>query len=499
MIPIIIHNAHFIAFQKRSSNIQAVLLNNGLIEKIYLKKTTPPRNIKSFDLQGNYIIPGFIDSHTHLIARGIELQMIDLEKCKSLSDCLEKLRSELCKNNEVLFGSNWDESRWNFFKIDKLNRHTLDKISKKKPIIMRRVCGHFAVVNTKALKFIPKKCKIVNRKNGHLYEDVALNLIKIFKPSNAMLKKAVELGTAEALKKGITSVHEIADLRQFRLLQRIKRTKGLKLRFAIYLLLKYFQNILLAGMSSGLGNDFIKFSGVKVFLDGSVGARTAAIIKPYKNMRTRGKILISTQRLNDIVETAEDNGIQLMVHSIGDRATAKVLKVFENKTHKRNSLRHRLEHIEILDNSSISKMAKMNLIASMQPNFVRRWQTPGGMYEQYLGKRYKGINCFKQLQDSGIRVIFGSDCMPLGPLYGMQGALRHPSTCGRLKSIEALRMYTKEGAYATFDEDKKGTIDTGKLADLTVLDKNPLNEKELDKIKILMVIVGGKIAYKKNK
>ena len=107
------------------------------------------------------------------------------------------------------------------------------------------------------------------------------------------------------------------------------------------------------------------------------------------------------------------------------------------------------------------------------------------------------MNCFKKLLNSGIRVIFGSDCMPLGPLYGIQGALGHPFSCGRLNRHAAFRAYTKDGAYATFDEDKKGTIATNKLADLVILDKNPLKEKELDKIKILMVLIAGKIVYRK--
>lgn len=495
--PVILYNAHFIEFKKRPSDIQAILLNHGLIEKIYFKKSPLPQNIKKINLKGNYVIPGFIDSHTHFIARGLELQRIDLEKCKSLNDCLEKLRSGRSEENEILFGSNWDETGWGSFKLDKLTKHTLDKISKKKPVIMRRICGHFAVVNTRALNLIPQNRKIIDRENGYLYEDIALNLDEIFKPSNVMLEKAIKLGTTEALKNGITTVHEITDPRRFRLLQKIKKTKGLKIRCAVYITSKYFHDVLSSGISSGFGDDFLKFGGIKIFLDGSVGARTAAMTKPYNYSRTKGKILITTRKLEDIIRKAEDNSIQLMIHSIGDRTTDTISRAFERNIDKENPLRHRLEHIEILSTSSIRKIAKMNLIASMQPNFVRRWQNPGGMYEQYLGKRYKEMNCFKKLLNSGIRVIFGSDCMPLGPLYGIQGALGHPFSCGRLNRHAAFRAYTKDGAYATFDEDKKGTIATNKLADLVILDKNPLKEKELDKIKILMVLIAGKIVYRK--
>ncbi len=496
MDPTILCNANFITFRKPSPTIHAILLHNGLIEKIYLEKSRLPQNIEKIDLKDKYVIPGFIDSHTHLIARGIDLQRINLEGCRSLNDCFEKLRSRLNKDNKIVFGVNWDESKWNKSQIDILNRHTLDKISKKKPIIMRRICGHFAVVNTKALHLIPKGWHIVNRKNGHLYEDVALNLDKIFQPSNAMLEKAIELGTAEALQKGITSIHEITDPHRFRFLQMRQKRNNLNVRFAVYIKLKYLCDVVSSGMSSGLGNDMLKFAGIKVFIDGSVGARTAAVIKPYEKIRTRGKILLSLQRFSSILKTANDNGIQLMVHAIGDRAVAHALRVFEENINKKNPLRHRIEHVELLDGSSIRTLAKMNIIVSMQPNFVRRWQHPGGLYEQYLAERYKEMNCFKKLRDAGIKVIFGSDCMPLGPLYGIQGALTHPFPCGRLNHINAFRMYTKEGAYATFEEKRKGTIDTGKFADLVILDRDPLKEKNLDTIKIVMVIIGGKIVYK---
>ena len=276
----------------------------------------------------------------------------------------------------------------------------------------------------------------------------------------------------------------------------------MNLRFAIYILSKYLQSILKSGMSSGLGDDFLKLAGIKVFCDGSVGAKTAAMKKPYKGLRTRGKILVSKQKLNSIIKEAEKNGLQLMVHSIGDRTTAEILKVFEKNIKPlssgvKNPLRHRLEHIEILDDASIKKMARMNLIASMQPNFARRWQHPGGLYECYLSKRYKEMNCFRKLYDAGVKVIFGSDCMPLGPLYGIKGAHQHPFSCGRLSRKEAFKMYTKAGAYATFEEGKKGTVEKGKFADLVVLDKNPLKEKNLDDIKILMTIVNGKVMYRR--
>jgi predicted amidohydrolase YtcJ len=495
---ILLYNAHFFDFRKPHKKIQAIQIRNGIIEKIYTKKPKLPRTIKQYDLKGNYVIPGFIDSHTHLISLGIERQRINLEKCKSLNDCLEKLRAGLTKGKKVIFASNWDESNWSSFELENLNRYTLDKISKEKPIIMRRICGHFAVVNSRGLSCISNKWHTVDRKNGHLYEDIALNLNDIFKPDKTMLQKALKLGTSEALKKGITSVHEIIDIRRFRLLQIINRNRGLKLRFSVYILLKHFKDIQNAGLSSGLGDDFLRFSGIKIFLDGSIGAKTAALTNPYVRTRRYGKILINRQKLEQIASAAKKHDIQLMIHTIGDRATAQALEVLKKIiTRTQNPLRHRLEHLEILNQSLIKDIADLDLICSMQPNFARKWQRPGNMYERYLGNRYKTMNCFKQISDAGVKLVFGSDCMPLDPLFGFHGAIHHPFACGRLKPESAFRNYTAGGAYATFDENKKGIIEKGFLADLVVIDNNLFTQTNMDRIKILMTMVNGDIVYQK--
>lgn len=497
MQPLLLHNAHFITFKKNAPIIRAVLLNNGSIEKTYTRKPRVPGTIRRIDLNRRFVIPGFIDSHTHLIGRGIELQRINLEKCRSLQECLAKMRSGLTRTNEVIFGSNWDETTWVSRDYSALNRHMLDMVSRKRPIIMRRICGHYAVVNTYALQRISPNWRIVDRTRGHLYEDVALNLDDIFLPSESMLTRAITLGTAEALRAGITSVHEITKPRRFKFLQREKVRHGLKLRWALYVKSQFLDDVLAAGMTCGLGDDFLKFCGIKVYLDGSLGAQTAALRKPYRDTRNRGTLLFSERQLSHLVQRAQENDLQLMIHAIGNRASARAVNVLKRIIDKKNRLRHRIEHLEVADGHTIRAIARLKLIASMQPNFATRWQQPGDMYEQYLGERYRKMNCFKQFSAAGVKVIFGSDCMPLGPLYGLSGAVSHPFSCGRCAPREALRMYTQTPAYATFDETRKGEIAAGKFADLVVLDKNPLVKKNHGSIRVLMTMVNGNIVYKK--
>ncbi len=496
---ILLKNCKSINLNKNCIQECSILINNNRISKLILNQSIAENlarflhnncaNFKIFDIQHNYILPGFTDSHTHLLAQGIELQRVDLSKCCSLDECIERMKKE--KEREVILGVNWDESLWNKGKKDDLNRRMLDEVSKNKPVIMRRICGHFAVCNTKALDYISRDWKIVDRKNGWLYEDAALYLNRIFKPTFEMYKTGLELATKKALSMGITSIHEITDTNGFKIYQSLR--ERLKLRVALYLTDGY-PSVIDAGIQLNLGDDFLKFIGLKVFMDGSIGARTAALRRPYKNTKNRGKILISEKKLLNLIKLAQNNSIQLMIHSIGDRSTDLILKIFKLAGIGKNPRRHRLEHLEILDARQIKEIARLNLIASMQPNFLR-WQIPGNMYEKNLGRKYKNMNCFKKIKEAGIKLIFGSDCMPLGPLYGINLAVNHPFNENRLEPAEAINLYTQTPPFATFDEDKKGVIEEGRLADIIVIDKNPLVKENLNNIKILKIFVGGELVY----
>lgn len=485
-------NARCVDFERRHARPCTLLVERGTIARRIDRPALRLKGVRSIDLAGRYVIPGFIDAHTHLVAEGIEMQRLDLSPCRSLDDCYQRIRARLGLGAFV-FAASWDETTWRRGLLADLDRRALDRISSTVPVIMRRVCGHCAVVNTAALRRIPDHWKIVDRKRGYLYEDVALNLNDIFVPDDEMLVRAVRLATARALRLGITSVHEISQPRYFRMLQRERGR--LKVRFSVYLTAKHHAAAVRLGLRRGFGDDWLRFAGIKVFMDGSLGARTAALRRPYAGARTRGNILVPADRLRRLVQSAERSGIQLMIHSIGDRSTGTVLRILKDNIDRQNPLRHRLEHLELLDPGSLADLCRFNLIASMQPNFVRRWQHPGGLYEQALGPRYVEMNCFRSILERGVRLVFGSDCMPLGPLYGIGGALGHPSQCGRLDAATAFRTYTEAGAFAAFDEERKGRLRAGYLADLVVLDQNPLEEKNLRRLKIEAVMAGGAFGY----
>ncbi|MDH4211667.1 MAG: amidohydrolase [candidate division WOR-3 bacterium] len=488
----ILENTRVVDFARKRVQSCALLIEDDTIKEKITERHARPKGILKLDLRGKYVIPGFIDAHTHLVPEGIKMQRLDLSRCRSLEDCLEKIRADL-KTKDISFASNWDETAWPTYDSKDHNRHTLDKLSRKKPIIMRRICGHYAVVNTAALRHIPENRKIVDRKKGILLEDAALNLNDFFPPTDEMMEKAVMLATNKALRQGITSVHEISKPSYFRALQ--KKKNELKIRYSIYLTEKHHKHVLRTGLRTGYGDDWLRFAGTKIFLDGSIGAHTAALKQPYRNEPIRGKILIPSRKLAWFVDTAESNGIQLMLHSIGDRTTDTALRVLKEHTSHGNPLRHRIEHLEMLNGETIAAIGRMKTIASMQPNFVHRWQKSGGFYEKVLGARYKKMNPFQSLLRNRVKLMFGSDCMPLGPLYGIQGAIKHPSEDERLSIAQAFLLYTEAGAFATFEEKKKGKLEQGYLADLVVLNENPLEERNLLNLKVEGVMVGGEMVF----
>ena len=488
----IIENARAVDFGRRKIQSCTMLIEDGIIRYKSAQHPSWPKEIPRFDLRGKYIIPGFIDAHTHLVAEGIKMQRLDLSHCRSLNDCLEKIRADLT-DKEISFGSNYDETVWRRFDPENLGRQALDKLSKKKPIIMRRMCGHFAVVNTAALRYIPRGQKIVDRKRGILLEDVALNLNDFFPPTDEMTERAVILAMKKALHQGITSVHEISKPSYFRALQ--KKRNELKIRYSVYLTEKHHEHVLRTGLRTGYGDDWLRFAGTKIFLDGSIGAHTAALKLRYRDKPIRGNVLVPLGRLKWFVETAESDGIQLMLHSIGDRTTEFAITVLKENAASGNPLRHRVEHLEVLSGEAIANIGRLKIIASMQPNFVRRWQQPGGFYEKLLGPRYKKMNPFQSLVRNRARLVFGSDCMPLGPLYGIHGAINHPCENERLSIDQAFAMYTEAGAYATFEEEKKGKLEQGYLADLVILNVNPLEVRNFADLKVEAVMVGGEMIF----
>ncbi|MEO0241093.1 MAG: amidohydrolase [candidate division WOR-3 bacterium] len=460
-----------------------VKIEDGKIREIYKKGEIKP----DFIFKKASLIPSFCDSHTHLIGTGLSEIRYSLKEKKSKEEVYEFLKEILKEKKDLIIAYDFDESKWKEKEFPK--KEELDKISKKVPIILRRICGHFAVGNSRALEILKlKKAKNIDFETGIMKEEVPLNLNYYFPPSKEEIKKAFIKGQEIAFSFGITEVHEILGLKNFKNILEFKE-KDFLIRINLYVVLKNLKEIREFERIKGKfeEKEFLKLKGIKIFADGSIGARTAFLKEDYSDAKgERGKLLIDEYTLTEFIKYAEKKGLQLLVHAIGDAAIEFVLKTF-NKMISKNPLRHRIEHFEIVNEDIIKMAKKSNIYISMQPNFVREWQEKNGMYYTRLGeKRWKKMNLFKTLLNEDLKIAFGSDCMPIGPLYGIKGAMNHPIPSQRINFETSLKLYTENPRIFSFEEKNRGKIKKDFDADLILLDK---------KNNLIAIIFKDKITY----
>lgn len=488
------------------NNIKYVLIENDIIkavggnEVLELAKNKS-NNLQKLDFRGKTVLPGFIDGHAHFLQMGIGSLQIDASAVSSKADFLELLYSEASKKltPSVIFARDWDESVWHEKNFPE--RKDFDKISKTIPIIARRVCGHLAIANSAAMKLISRKNFKGDFSRGIAKEHSAWKFDENLTFSKDMYAQALSYAEKDAFSKGVTTVHEIIPVRFFQIYQQFLKTNKLNIRIIAFLPLKHLTHYIHSGLEGGFGSKQLIFGGVKIFMDGSIGAKTAALRNPYTDSPgNRGISLYSLSQLKKTKAIAEKNNIPLIVHAIGDRAiTAAVKALASPKGTSDNLLRHRIEHLEIIYPKLLEEFAKSGVIASMQPNFARRWSIPNGMNWQRLGKkRVKWCNPYSKIVQNKIKLSFGSDCMPFGPLYGLEGAINHPIPELSISLQDALKAYTYGSAFAGGIEKWTGSIAVGKKADIAVLNRNIQNSSSLISVKVNTTFLNGKILYKKS-
>jgi predicted amidohydrolase YtcJ len=248
------------------------------------------------------------------------------------------------------------------------------------------------------------------------------------------------------------------------------------------------------GLATNHGSEFVRTGGVKTFTDGSLGARTAKLTEPYADAGDEtGQWVVTPAELDDLTERVNDAGFQMTAHAIGDAAIDAVLDAYEQTD--ADPARHRIEHVELPSEEAVKRLADAGAVASVQPNFLK-WAGEGGLYDARLGsERRTRSNPFRELLDAGVPLAFGSDCMPLDPLFGIHQTVNAPAERQRLSTTEALCAYTSGAAYAGFDEHRLGTIEPGKKADFVVLDRSPWETSEVADIDVAMTVVDGDIVH----
>ena len=454
------------------------------------------------------VVPGFIDSHAHLATDAWRRTWVQLDGCTSLEEALDRLRARVAKarGSEWIVGRGWDESTWPVKRY--LTRHDLDRVSVSHPILVNRVDGHMCSVNSVVLRRFDSGANEAGvergsdgRPSGVLTEAAAERAREAIPPP-ADAEWALLLGKAiaNALSLGITGVHDIVDDRHLRAYQTLRRQNRLAIRAYLCPYDDLLDALTAAGMQTGFGDEWLRLGPIKVFSDGSLGARTAALFDPYDDdPRATGQLSRSPKELIGLLAKAHRAGFQLAVHAIGDKAIDVVVEAFSRVLDRdpREDHRHRIEHFELPTDEVLDQMKELGLVASMQPNFVARWSHPGGLYERRLGKdRLAHNNPFRLIRKRKVALAFGSDGMPYGPLYGMSGAVEAPFASQRIPFAEAIQGYTAGGAFASFTERDVGTLAAGKLADFVVLSGDP-RRVDTSRLAVEATVVGGEVVHRR--
>ena len=465
------------------------------------------RGTKIVALRGRVVVPGFIDAHAHLMESASRLSNLRLHRCHSSEEVLDVLREGVAraKPGGWVVGDDWDETRWPEPRY--LTRDDLDRVSATVPVAAIRVDLHMASVNSAALGILsipPHTRGFEIDPSGHptgvLKEEALARIWDFIWPSPDRFAKSFLRVARAALALGITTVHDIVNETELRAYQIAKAVGHLPLRVYVMArepLLPYFAA---AGLARRFGDEWLRLGAIKVFSDGSLGARTAALLEPYADEpRETGHLIHSPDELRTLVARIHDAGFQAAVHAVGDRAIETVVDAMERAIPDGHSLRHRIEHAELLHPEHIDRMKDHGIVASCQPNFVGRWSFPGGMYERRLGpERLRRNNPYREILEKRVVLAFGSDGMPYGPLGGIHAAVNAPFDVQRLTVDEAFVAYTRGGALAGTEESETGTLTPGALGDAVILDGDPW--KDLSRIRstrVGMTIIGGRVAYRR--
>jgi predicted amidohydrolase YtcJ len=476
------------------------------------------------DLQGETVLPGFIDCHLHFLWGGLSLLRPSFRSVKSAGQMARKI-SEAAPDlspGEWLIGEDWDPNAGDDECAPSLA--TIDRITPHTPVFIRQMDGHSALVNTVALNRAgigkgtpdPPGGEIgrhprTGELTGHV-RDAAMDLVYQHVPpaGEGQREKAIRRASAEALRLGVTSVHDMGSIEDAALYQRMLERGEIRTRITVYCPVAELEDRTESVEALLQSPRWIRLGGFKAFVDGSLGSRTALLSEPYLDRPETCGIYdgsaIPLDRFEDRLRQADRTGFQLAVHAIGDRAVHELLDIFYRLAERNppRDRRFRVEHAQHLLPDDFHRFARLGVIASVQPYHLA---DDGRWAEKALGrKRCRYAYAFRSFLDAGVCVAFGSDwpVAPLNPLAAVRAAVTRRTSDGknpggwfpeqRIGVVDAVKAFTTDAAYAEFAEHEKGSLEPGKLADLVVLSHDIMTDPAaLSDAKVEMTMVGGRM------
>jgi predicted amidohydrolase YtcJ len=484
-------------------------------------------NTEVIDLQGKLLLPGFNDSHLHFTSGGHYLLGINLRPALSNEEFAEMIQSYILKRSLPLSawitGGRWDHELWQDKSLP--TKELIDPFTENTPVFVSRIDGHVGLANSKALELAGITKNTPDPAGGLIEKDEDSNPTGILK-DNAMdlvfkvipppsLEENIEAtlrALEEARKLGITSVQDMTQPGELEAYQQIMKDGKLTCRIYSIWPIDRYEDIVRAGVTVSTEEIYIKRGGLKGYADGSLGASTAWFFESYESNPSNYGLandVVTNGNLEKWATDADRNRLQICIHAIGDRANSYVLDMFQ-KIKNINSpwnRRFRIEHAQHLRKEDINRFAEIGVIASVQPYHCI---DDGVWAEKRIGsERIKTTHVYHSLIESGAVVAFGTDwpVAPLNPLYGIYAAVTRETVDGKnpdgwissekISVEDAVKCYTLNSAYASFEEKIKGSIEVGKLADFVVLSDDifSIDPDEIKNVEVEMTIFNGEIVY----
>jgi predicted amidohydrolase YtcJ len=487
-------------------------------------------NTRVIDARGRLVLPGFNDAHLHFLSGGFQLSNVDLRDAATQEEFAVRIRRHAATlpRGRWMTGGDWDHERWPTNALP--TRQLLDPFTPDRPVFVSRLDGHMALANSHALKLagVTRASKdpaggliVRDPKTGEptgVLKDAAMALVNKVIPPDTFDEKlsAARAATQHAARLGVTSAQDMSAGADVGVYQELLRRGELKTRLYALWPLPKWNELAATGVRAAFGGDMLRTGGLKGFSDGSLGSSTALFFDPYADAPdTRGlpgDEMFPEGAMLKRVLAADQAGLQVVIHAIGDRANHEILSIFEAiaKTNGPRDRRCRIEHAQHLRPGDIARFARGEIIASMQPYHAA---DDGRWAEKRIGpERARGTYAFRSLLDSGATLAFGSDwtVAPLDPIQGIAAAVtrrtldgKHPGGWVPEQKItveEAVRAYTVGSARAEFTEAVKGSLTPGKLADVVMLsdDLFSIPPTDIEKAHVLLTVMDGRIVFDAN-
>jgi len=480
----------------------AIVIENGYIHAIgeTSELSFQFERAEKQDMEAQVILPGLTDAHLHLEQYSLSRQKVDCET-ETLKECLGRIkkRAEVAVPGEWILGHGWNQNTWGGVWPTIAD---LDGIAPRNPVYLTAKSLHAGWANSTAFQLAGITTNTSNPVNGHIQRDpegkptgilleTAMELLDpaIPTPSVDFIAQAIEKALPILWRMGITGVHDFDRRDCFQALQKLHQQGKLKLRVLKSIPLEDLEHAVALGLRSGFGDEWLRIGSVKAFMDGALGPHTAAMFQPYLDEpENQGILNMDAEELFEAGRLAVKAGLSLAVHAIGDRANHEVLNAYQQIRHFESEhglppLRHRIEHVQVLNPNDTGRLSELGIIASMQPIHAT---SDMRMADQYWGERAAYSYAWRTQINHGAHLAFGSDA-PVespNPFLGVFAAVTRQQSDGypggdgwipeqRLSLREALAGYTLEPAYAAGLENQVGKLAPGYRADLILLKQDP--------------------------